>query len=84
MRTTNPSSRITISQNGNQILTTCKIYKELNYILSMSNEEQAKAIPAQILQGWEKLVKEGKALINQRDQIEASIVTGKQIGRAHV
>lgn len=39
MKTTNPSSRITISQNGNQILTTCKIYKEPNYILSMSNEE---------------------------------------------
>lgn len=37
------------------------------------NEEQAKAIPAEILQGWEKLVKEGKALINQRDQIEAYI-----------
>lgn len=34
----NPSSRITISQNGNQILT-CKVYKEPNYILSMSNEE---------------------------------------------
>lgn len=38
MKTTNPSSRITISQNSNQILT-CKVYKELNYILSMSNEE---------------------------------------------
>lgn len=38
MKTINPSSRITISQNGNQILT-CKVYKELNYILSMSNEE---------------------------------------------
>lgn len=38
MKTTKPSSRITISQNGNQILT-CKVYKELNYILSMSNEE---------------------------------------------
>lgn len=38
MKTTNPSSRITISQNGNQILT-CKVYKELNHILSMSNEE---------------------------------------------
>lgn len=38
MKTTNPSSRITISQNGNQILT-CKVYKESNYILSMSNEE---------------------------------------------
>lgn len=38
MKTTKPSSRITISQNGNQILS-CKVYKELNYILSMSNEE---------------------------------------------
>lgn len=38
MKTTNPSSRITLSQNGNQILT-CKVYKEPNYILSMSNEE---------------------------------------------
>lgn len=38
MKTTNPSSRITISQNGNQILY-CKVYKEPNYILSMSNEE---------------------------------------------
>lgn len=38
MKTTNPSSRITINQNGNQILT-CKVYKERNYILSMSNEE---------------------------------------------
>lgn len=38
MKTTNPSSRITISQNGNQILT-CKVYKEPNYILSMSNEK---------------------------------------------
>ena len=34
------------------------------------NEEQAKAIPAEILQGWEKLVKEGKALIIQREQME--------------
>lgn len=39
MKTTKPSSRITISQNGNQILTTCKVYKEPKYILSMSNEE---------------------------------------------
>lgn len=31
-------SRITINQNGNQILT-CEVYKEPNYILSMSNEE---------------------------------------------
>lgn len=38
MKTTKPLSRITISQNGNQILT-CKVYKEPNYILSMSNEE---------------------------------------------
>lgn len=38
MKTTNPLSRITISQNGNQILT-YKVYKEPNYILSMSNEE---------------------------------------------
>lgn len=37
------------------------------------NEEQAKAIPAQILQGWEKLVNEGKALINQKEQIEAYV-----------
>ena len=39
MKTIKPSSsRITISQNGNQILT-CKVYREPNYILSMSNEE---------------------------------------------
>lgn len=31
-------SQITISQNGNQILS-CEVYKEPNYILSMSNEE---------------------------------------------
>lgn len=37
------------------------------------NEEQAKAIPAEILQGWEKLVKEGKALIIQREQMEAYV-----------
>lgn len=35
MKTT---TRITISQNGNQILT-CKVYKDINNILSMSNEE---------------------------------------------
>ena len=35
------------------------------------NEEQAKAIPAQILQGWEELAKKGEELINQREQIEA-------------
>ena len=34
-------------------------------------DEQAKAIPAQILQGWEELTKKGKALINQKEQIEA-------------
>lgn len=38
MKTTNPSSKITISQNGNQILT-CKVYKEPIDILRMSNEE---------------------------------------------
>jgi len=38
MKTTNPSSRITLSQKGDQILS-CKVYKEPNYILSMSNEE---------------------------------------------
>lgn len=31
-------SRITINQNGNQILY-CEVYKEINSILSMSNEE---------------------------------------------
>lgn len=30
-------TRITINQNGNQILT-CKVYKDINNILSMSNE----------------------------------------------
>ena len=35
------------------------------------NEEQAKAIPAEILQGWEELTKKGKALIVQREQMEA-------------
>ena len=38
MKTMKPLSRITLNQNGNQILT-CKVYKEPNYILSMSNEE---------------------------------------------
>ena len=38
MKTTNPSSRITISQKGNQILT-CKVCKDIKNILSMSNEE---------------------------------------------
>lgn len=37
METTNPSSRITLSQNGNQILT-CKVCKVINNILFMSNE----------------------------------------------
>lgn len=43
MKTTNPSSRITISQNGNQILT-CKVYKEIHNILFMSNEGILKLI----------------------------------------
>ena len=37
------------------------------------NEEQAKAIPAEILQGWEDLAKKGKALIIQREQMEAYV-----------
>lgn len=37
------------------------------------NEEQAKAIPAQILQGWEELTKKGKELIIQREQMEAYV-----------
>ena len=48
------------------------------------NEEQAKAIPAEILQGWEKLVKEGKALIIQRDQMEAyaqDIINRYELGK---
>ena len=32
------------------------------------NEEEAKAIPTRILQGWEELTKKEKALINQRKQ----------------
>ena len=35
------------------------------------NEEQAKAIPAEILQGWEELTKKGKEIIIQREQMEA-------------
>lgn len=38
MKTMKPLSRITINQNGNQILS-CKVYKEPIAILSMSNEE---------------------------------------------
>lgn len=38
MKTTNPSSRITIHQNDNQILS-CEVYKEPIDILRMSNEE---------------------------------------------
>lgn len=35
------------------------------------NKEQAKAIPTQILQGWEELTKKGKTLIVQKEQMEA-------------
>ena len=35
------------------------------------NEEEAKAIPARILQGWEELTKKGKALTIQKEQMEA-------------
>lgn len=38
MKTMKSLSQITINQNGNQILT-CKVYKDINNILSMSNEE---------------------------------------------
>ena len=38
MKTMKPLSRITLNQNGNQIIS-CEVYKEPNYILSMSNEE---------------------------------------------
>ena len=37
------------------------------------NEEQAKAIPTQILQGWEELTKKGKALIIQKEHMEAYV-----------
>ena len=37
------------------------------------NEEQAKAIPAEILQGWEELTKKGKGLIIQQEQMEAYV-----------
>lgn len=37
LKTTNPSSRIILSQNGNQILT-CKVCKNIHNILLMSNE----------------------------------------------
>ena len=32
-----------------------------------------RSIPARILQGWEDLTKKGKALINQREQMEAYV-----------
>lgn len=35
------------------------------------NEEEAKAIPARILQGWDDLIKKGEALNIQREQMEA-------------
>ena len=35
------------------------------------NEEQAKAIVEQVKQGWENLVKKGKGLIIQKEQVEA-------------
>lgn len=35
------------------------------------NEEQAKAIVEQVKQGWEDLVKKGKGLIIQKEQVEA-------------
>lgn len=35
------------------------------------NEEEAKAIPARILQGWDELIKKGETLNIQREQMEA-------------
>ena len=35
------------------------------------NEEEAKAIPVRILQGWDELIKKGEGLITQREQMEA-------------
>ena len=43
------------------------------------NEEQAKAIPAEILQGWEELTKKGKALIIQREQMEVRRVKSARL-----
>lgn len=37
------------------------------------NEEQAKAIPAKTLQGWEDLTKKGEALIIQKEQMKAYV-----------
>lgn len=37
------------------------------------NEEQAKAIPIEILQGWEELTIKGKGLIIQREQMNAYV-----------
>ena len=37
------------------------------------NKEEAKAIPTQILQGWEELTKKGKELIIQREKMEAYV-----------
>ena len=48
------------------------------------NEEQAKAIPAQILQGWEDLTKKGEAIIIQREQMEAytqDIINKYELGK---
>ena len=48
------------------------------------NEEQAKAIPAQILQGWEELTKKGKALIVQREQMEVyaqDVINRHELGK---
>ena len=51
---------------------------------SKVNEEQAKAIPAQILQGWDELTKKEKALINQKEQIEAyvqDVINSYELGK---
>ena len=48
------------------------------------NEEQAKAIPVEVLQGWEELTKKGKALIIQRKQMEAyaqAVINRYELGK---
>ena len=51
------------------------------------NEEQAKAIPTEILQGWEELTKKGRALIIQREQMEAyaqDVINRYELGKKNL
>ena len=48
------------------------------------NEEEAKAIPARILQGWDELIKKGETLNIQREQMEAyaqDIINKYELGK---